>query len=465
MYNIVLVGRPNVGKSCLFNRLIRKKLSIVHDEPGITRDVLSHEVDDQFIVMDTGGISMFDRNMTPKCIKEAVEEQVEFTINASDLILFITDGLEGLHANDLLVADRLRSCNKKVLLVVNKIDTYKHDDLVHEFHQLGFGSPVSVSAEHGHGIDVLWKQIKESLGATDTEKETKEEKKVERIRISFVGRPNVGKSSLMNALLDGKKLIVSEVPGTTRDSVEIPLDYTAKNGEVIPFSLVDTAGLRAKSKVNTSVEYFSSLRTEGAVERSDIVFLVLDAREGVTKVDQKLAGDILKKGKGLIFVVNKWDLVFNAFKEDKIEGYKSINEFKKAFTDALNKEFFFHPNSPFLFVSAQDGYAIEQILKEAYLIHKKSNEKLPTGKLNRVIEAIMDKRNPSLSDGRRFKIYYVVHTNCNPFIIKIFCNQVTRLDEAYRRYLEDGVMNAFELKGIPVKFELVGKQPRERKEK
>ena len=264
---VALVGRPNVGKSRLFNRLCGKRMSIVHDMPGVTRDLISTEVRDDYVLLDTGGIGM-EIEMTSKKISVAAEEQVEFAIQAASVILFVVDVREGITNLDEIVAQKLRRYGKHVLLVTNKVDLEENEDLADEFIRLGLGEPFCVSAEHGRGITDLEAAIDEKLGPKP---EGSEVDKTDRIRISLLGRPNVGKSSIGNRLLKSTRLIVSDVPGTTRDSVELDLDYQHKDGELLKFRLADTAGLRMKRKVDSPVEYFSTVRTQAALERSDVV--------------------------------------------------------------------------------------------------------------------------------------------------------------------------------------------------
>ncbi|MBH78789.1 MAG: ribosome biogenesis GTPase Der, partial [Puniceicoccaceae bacterium] len=295
-------------------------MSIVHDMPGVTRDLISTEVRDDYVLLDTGGIGM-EIEMTSKKISVAAEEQVEFAIQAASVILFVVDVREGITNLDEIVAQKLRRYGKHVLLVTNKVDLEENEDLADEFIRLGLGQPLCVSAEHGRGITDLEAAIDEKLGPKP---EGSEADQTDRIQISLLGRPNVGKSSIGNRLLKSTRLIVSDVPGTTRDSVELDLDYQHKDGELFKFRLADTAGLRMKRKVDSPVEYFSTVRTQAALDRSDVAFLVIDAVDGVTKQDQALAGDILDAGRALIIVVNKWDLIIDRWTHDPIDGFKNL---------------------------------------------------------------------------------------------------------------------------------------------
>ncbi|MEN8662042.1 MAG: ribosome biogenesis GTPase Der [Lentimonas sp.] len=453
---VALVGRPNVGKSRLFNRLCGKRMSIVHDMPGVTRDLISTEVDDNYVLLDTGGIGM-EIEMTAKKISVAAEDQVEFAIHAASVILFIVDAREGITSLDEIVAQKLRRYGKKVLLVANKVDFEENEDSADEFVRLGLGDPFCTSAEHGRGITDLNAAIEDALGPKPDESESDKSK---RIRFSLVGRPNVGKSSIGNKLLNSNRLIVSDVAGTTRDAVELDLDYKHKDGETLKFRMADTAGLRGKSKVNSPVEYFSSVRTQAALERSDVVFLIIDAVDGVTKQDQALAGAILDAGKALVIVVNKWDLIIDRWERDPIEGFKNLKHFLTKYEESLRKEMFFLPDPPVLFVSAKSGFRIESMLEAAASIEATLDMTLPTGRLNNLIEKLFEARSPKVVGTKRFKVFYAVQTGSRPMRIRFFCNRIERLDPSYRRYLEKAIIHEFRLSGCPVRFDLMGKEKR-----
>lgn len=431
-------------------------MSIVHDMPGVTRDLISTEVRDDYVLLDTGGIGM-EIEMTPKKISVAAEEQVEFAIQAASVILFVVDVREGITNLDEIVAQKLRRYGKHVLLVTNKVDLEENEDLADEFIRLGLGQALCVSAEHGRGITDLEAAIDEKLGPKP---EGSEADQTDRIRISLLGRPNVGKSSIGNRLLKSTRLIVSDVPGTTRDSVELDLDYQHKDGELLKFRLADTAGLRIKRKVDNPVEYFSTVRTQAALDRSDVAFLVIDAVDGVTKQDQALAGDILDAGRALVIVVNKWDIIIERWTHDPVDGFKNLKHFLKSYEDSLRKEMFFLPNPPVLFVSAVTGFEIESMLNAAASIQATLDMKLPTGRLNNLIEKLFEARAPKIVGTKRFKVFYAVQTGSRPLRIRFFCNRVERLDPGYRRYLEKAIIHEFRLSGCPVRFDLVGKARR-----
>jgi GTP-binding protein len=455
---VAIVGRPNVGKSRLFNRLARKRISIVHDQPGVTRDVLSAEIaEGAFTLLDTGGLG-YKGVDTPTALTAASEEQVGFAIATATVILFVIDGLEGLTGLDELIATRLRRSKKHVLLVVNKADF--NDDKVNldEAYRLGFGEPIRVSAEHGNGEEDLRAAILEKLGPAD-EKPAGEKTAADPLCFCFIGRPNVGKSSLGNRLLASDRLIVSPVPGTTRDAVELPFEFKGRNGKMYPFRLIDTAGIKAATKLASPIEYFSRLRSLDAIQRADVVFLVLDAMEGVTQQDKAIAGEALKERKPIVIVVNKWDLVKAAFKQQKgFAPYKSERDYREKYEKALFDKLYFSPGSPVIFASAVSGQDIDRMLNSAVQLNRTLDKKLPTAKLNQILGYLAERTPPPAVAGKRFRVYYATQTGTRPFRIKIFCNREEKLTEQYRRYLESGVVKEFGLDGCPVYFDLVGKE-------
>ncbi len=457
--SVALVGRPNVGKSRIFNRLVRKRVSIVHDQPGVTRDVLSAEVDGDYTLLDTGGLGL-DHATSQREISEAVEAQVNLAVRAASLIVFVVDGKSGLTGQDETVAQLLRRSGKSVVVLVNKIDNDREEANAGEFVRLGFGDPLVFSAEHGRGEGELRELIAGKLGPKP-ESDLEPGAEGERIKICFTGRPNVGKSSLGNRLFRSDRLIVTDTPGTTRDAVELDLDYRSREGRVWPFRLYDTAGMRKSSKLNSPVEYFSTVRTEYAIKHSDVVFLVLDAMEGVTKQDKNLAGSIVQSYRALIVLVNKWDLALKALKTGALEGYESEREFRESYAASVRKELFFNPDSPVLFVSALEGLEIERMLKSARKVHHNLHRRLPTAQLNRLMISLAEKRPASAKKGTRFRVYYTVQTGTNPITLRLFCNRAEKLDDPYRRYLEGGVSREFGLEGCPIRFELVGKPGRD----
>ncbi|HEY8993435.1 MAG TPA: ribosome biogenesis GTPase Der [Lacunisphaera sp.] len=452
---VAIVGRPNVGKSRLFNRLARKRISIVHDMPGVTRDVVTAEIEDgTYTLLDTGGLGLTGSD-TPARITKASELQVTFAIEAASVILFIVDARDGVTALDERIAAMLRKSKKHVLLVANKADSGKEKVAeIADFYRLGFGEPFFMSAEHGNGEAEVRNAVLEKLGPVPVEDESERE----RLHICFVGRPNVGKSSLSNRLLKSDRLIVSDVPGTTRDAVELDFTYTNKEGKPWLFRLVDTAGIRPAPKLSSSVEYFSRLRSLEAIHGADIVFMVVDAMEGITQQDKAIAGEIIKAQKPIVIVVNKWDLVHAAFRKNALPKFDSERDFREKFEKALFDQLFFTPGAPVMFVSALTGHEIERMLRSARALDRRLDTKIPTAKLNATIIKLADRTPPHAIGGQRFKIYYATQTSTRPFRIKVFCNQERNLTESYRRYLEAGLVREFELEGCPIHFDLVGKK-------
>jgi GTPase len=460
--SVVIVGRPNVGKSRLFNRLTRSRISIVHDQPGVTRDVISAQVaDGSYTLMDTGGLGLKDNETSSAAIIAASEKQVGFAIDTASLILFIIDGLGSVTALDDRIAKRLRTGKKPVILVVNKAD-FGDEKADHEgVSHLGLGQPIFVSAEHGRGEGELREAILRHIGPGPEripEEKPHQKRPPGPICISFIGRPNVGKSSLANRLLHSDRLIVNSLAGTTRDAIEVPFEFKGRDKKMHPFRLIDTAGIKAATKLASSVEYFARLRSLEAMQRSDVVFLVLDAMDGVGSQDKAIAGEAVKDRKPIAIIVNKWDLVHEAFKRDGgIAGSKSERDYREKYEKELFNRLFFTPGAPLIFVSAMTGFEVSRMLNAAVQLHRTLDKKLPTARLNDTLTYLAGRTPPPAIGARRFKIYYATQTGNRPFRIKIFCNREEALSESYRRYLEAGLVKEFELQGCPIEFELVGK--------
>ncbi|PTX94227.1 ribosome biogenesis GTPase Der [Opitutus sp. ER46] len=460
---VAIVGRPNVGKSRLFNRLARRRISIVHDQPGVTRDVISTEIEEgQYTLLDTGGIG-YKGVDTPAALTKASEQQVDFAMATATVILFVVDGLSGLSGLDERIAQSLRRSKKKVLLVVNKADFDDDKIALDEAYRLGLGEPLRVSAEHGRGEAELRDAIAAALGPVPEEASDAAVKTAkDPLCICFIGRPNVGKSSLSNRLLRSDRLIVSDVPGTTRDAIELPFEFEGRDGRMYPFRLIDTAGIKAAAKLASPVEYFSRLRSFDAIKKTDVVFLVLDALEGVTQQDKAIAGEAIKEGKPIVIVVNKWDLVQKAFKEQGgFEPYESERDYREKYEHALFQHLFFTPGSPVIFVSAMNGYEVDRMLNAAVKLNRVLDKKLPTAKLNQQLAFLTERTPPPSVGSQRFRVYYGTQTGNRPFRIRLFCNREEKLTESYRRYLEAGLVEEFGLAGCPIYFDLVGKPRRE----
>ena len=456
---VALVGRPNVGKSRLFNALAKRRIAIVHDQPGVTRDVHAVEIDGLFTLLDTGGIGLAP-GMGEEALVAATEEQVFFAVAAADLILFVVDGRSGPTDLDARILDRLRSAGKDPILVVNKIDRPQDEDRAWEFSSFGISDIMAVSAEHNLAIEDLRDLVEKRLGPPPAVAEEEVSALDRRVSLAFVGRPNVGKSSLCNRLMEADRLVVSEVPGTTRDTVSLNLDFTDDKQRTWHYRLLDTAGLRRQKRMSSSVEFFSSLRSQEALREADVVFHILDALEGVTRQDKAIGGEILEAGRPCAVIVNKWDLALEQFAAEGVRGYATEREFREAFEAAARREMFYLPGSTFLFVSAKTGFSVDRILRHARDLDARAGRTLATPKLNRAIAEIMTRREPRVVDGKRFRVYYAVQIGTRPVAIRLFGNRASKLEESYRRYLENNLIERFALGGCPIRFEVVGKDAR-----
>lgn len=434
---VAIVGRPNVGKSTLFNKLAGQRISIVQDTPGVTRDRVYAQAEwlrYNFTIIDTGGIEPESEDI----IISQMRRQAQIAIETADVIVFIVDGKEGLTAADKEVAQMLRKSKKPIVLVVNKIDSLKEEDNAYEFYNLGIGEPITISASQALGLGDMLDRVVEHF---DVNHEDEEEDEI--IRIAFMGKPNVGKSSLINKLLGEERVIVSDVPGTTRDAVDSHLDT-----ELGKFVLVDTAGLRRKSKVKEEIERYSVIRTLAAIERADVCILMIDAEEGISEQDEKIVGYAHEMNKAIMVIVNKWDLIE---KDDK-----TMNKFKKDLESKLK----FLNYAPYLFISAKTGQRVHKVLEMAKECYDSYNRRISTGVLNEVINKAVLMKEPPIVGLKRLKIYYVTQVGTKPPTFVFFVNDSTALHFSYERYLENQLRSSFEFKGTGIKLQF-----RERKEK
>ena len=435
---VAIVGRPNVGKSTLFNALAGEMISIVKDTPGVTRDRIYADVtwlDKSFTLIDTGGIEPDSGDI----ILSQMREQAQIAIDTADVIVFITDVQQGLVDSDAKVADMLRRSQKPVVLVVNKVDSVqKYMMDVYEFYNLGIGEPVAISAANRTGIgDMLDEIIKEFPEDLDAEEDDDIPK------VAVVGKPNVGKSSLINKLLGEDRVIVSDIAGTTRDAVDAKVKW--KDREYI---FIDTAGLRRKGKIKEEIERYSVIRTVTAVERADVVVVVIDATEGVTEQDAKIAGIAHDRGKGIIVAVNKWDAIE---KNDK-----TIYEFTRKVREILS----FMPYAEILFISAQTGQRLSRLFETIDMVIENQTLRVQTGVLNEIVTEAVAMQQPPSDKGKRLKIYYVTQVSVKPPTFVIFVNDKELMHFSYVRYLENKIRESFGFKGTSLKFIV-----RERKEK
>ncbi|MDE7162715.1 MAG: ribosome biogenesis GTPase Der [Clostridia bacterium] len=423
---IAIVGRPNVGKSTFFNKVVGRKISITEDRPGVTRDRLYADAEwrgRNFSLVDTGGIELKSDDLMWKHIKK----QAEVAIDTAQVILFFVDGKEGLTTSDYDVADMLRKSKKPVIVVVNKIDEYS-EEKVFEFYSLGLGEPYPVSSEHGKGIgDVLDECVsyfEKNVGEED-----------DSLKIAVVGKPNAGKSSIVNRLLGFERSIVTDIAGTTRDAIDTKFTYDGKN-----YTIIDTAGIRKKAKVEDDVEYYSVMRAFDAVRRADVCLLVVDSSEGLTEQDTKIIGYVHEQGKPSVVVMNKWDLIekdtntINKFEEKLKEDLKFMDYFKS------------------VYVSAKTGQRAEKIMKVVDEVYENAHFRIPTGTLNDLISDTVRANEPPSYNGRRLRVYYSSQVSVAPPTFVLFVNDGNLMHFSYERFLENSIRKAFDFSGTPIRI-------------
>ena len=435
---VAIVGRPNVGKSTLFNALAGEMISIVKDTPGVTRDRIYAEItwlNKEFTMIDTGGIEPDSKDI----ILSQMREQAQIAIDTADVIIFLTDVRQGLQDADSKVADMLRRSGKPVVLVVNKVDSFeKFMPDVYEFYNLGIGDPLPISASSRLGIgdmlDEVTKHFPDGKG---------EEEEDDRPRIAIVGKPNVGKSSIVNKLLGKNRVIVSDIAGTTRDAIDTAIKHNGKE-----YVFIDTAGLRRKNKIKEELERYSIIRTVTAVERADVVLMVIDATEGITEQDAKIAGIAHERGKGIVIVVNKWDAIE---KNDK-----TMNEFEKEIRETLA----YMPYAEIMYVSAQTGQRLNKLYDMIDMVMENQTLRVATGVLNEIMAEAVALQQPPSDKGKRLKLYYITQVSVKPPTFVIFVNDKELMHFSYTIYLENKIREAFGFRGTSLKFFV-----RERKEK
>lgn len=427
---VAVVGRPNVGKSTLFNALAGETLSIVKDIPGVTRDRIYADVtwlDRSFTLIDTGGIEPESNDI----ILSQMREQAEIAIATADVIIFMVDVKQGLVDSDAKVADMLRRSQKPVLLVVNKVDSFqKMMPDVYEFYNLGMGDPIPISSANRQGIGDMLDIVMENI--PEVEEDDEED---DRPKVAIVGKPNVGKSSIINKLLGENRVIVSDIAGTTRDAIDTEIK---RNGKEYVF--IDTAGLRRKNKIKEELEKFMIVRTVSAVERADVVVLVIDASEGVTEQDAKIAGIAHERGKGMIIAVNKWDLI----EKDN----KSVNEFTKKVRQVLS----FMPYAEILFVSAETGQRLPKLFEMIDAVVENHAMRVATGVLNEIMSEAVAMQQPPSDKGKRLRLYYITQVAVKPPTFVIFVNDKELMHFSYTRYIENKIRESFGFKGTPLRF-------------
>ena len=427
---VAVVGRPNVGKSTLFNKLVGKRLSIVEDTPGVTRDRIYSECEwcgREFMLVDTGGIEPRSDDV----ILAQMRRQAQVAIDSADVILFLTDIRTGVTADDHEVATMLQKCGKPIILVVNKCDSVgEPPPEFYEFYNLGLGDPFAVSAEHGHGtgdlLDEVLKYLPENKDAEYGE---------DYIKVAVIGKPNAGKSSLINCIAGEERVIVSDIAGTTRDAID-----TVIENDQGKFVFIDTAGIRRKSKINEKIEHYSVLRAYMAVDRADVCVIMIDAVEGFTEQDSRIAGYAHEKGKASIVAVNKWDLV------EKETGTMA------EYTEKLKQDFSFMSYVPFLFISAKTGQRTDKLFPLIKQVYEQNGLRVTTGMLNDVLSYAVARVQPPSDKGRRLKIYYMTQASTRPPTFVVFVNRADLFHFSYQRYIENQIRTTFGLEGTPVKM-------------
>ena len=426
---VAIVGRPNVGKSTLFNKLIGRRLSIVDDTPGVTRDRIYGDCEwknRKVMLVDTGGIEPASDDI----ILSQMRRQAELAIETAQVIVLVTDMKSGVVATDAEVASMLQKSGKPVVLCVNKCDSIGNVPMeFYEFYNLGLGDPIAVSSVHGHGTGDLLDAVFEYLP------ECEEEEEEDRVNVAVIGKPNVGKSSLVNAISGENRSIVSDIAGTTRDAIDTHID-----NEYGKFNFIDTAGLRRKSRVTDQIEHFSNLRAQMAVERADVCVIMIDAVEGFTEQDSKVAGLALEAGCGCIIAVNKWDAVEKTG--------KTMDSYRKS----LMNDFAFMSYAPIIFISAKTGQRLNRLFELIKFVHSQNTMRISTGMLNDLLADATARVQPPTDKGRRLRIYYITQPSTRPPTFVCFCNRADLLHYSYQRYIENQIRSTFGLEGTPIRF-------------
>lgn len=432
---VVIVGRPNVGKSTLFNRIVGRRVAVVEDDPGITRDRLYAECEwkkKRFTVVDTGGIVFQDTDP----FSEQIRVQANIALEEADVVLFLTDAAEGLHPDDRDLANSLRGIKKPLLIVVNKADHPKRDDWAAEFYGLGIGDIYPVSGLHGRGVGELLDVVASHLPTVNPEEEEREE-----VRVAIVGRPNVGKSSMVNAFTGDTRMIVSDIAGTTRDAIDTVLEYSGER-----FRLIDTAGIRRRGKIQGTVEYYMVDRATKAIERADCAMVVVDGHQGLTDGDKRVAKIAHDAGKACVFAINKWDLM-----EEPDGEPRKNTPIKKEFVRQLRNEVPELNYARVAFTSAKESAGLEPVLDSVLAALESYSFRISTGQLNRLVSDAVFAR-PYTSKGRALKIYYATQVATRPPTFAFFCNDPELFHFSYQRYLQNKIREAYPLEGTPIRL-------------
>jgi GTPase len=456
---IAIVGRPNVGKSSLLNSLAGKRISIVQDSPGVTRDRVSIplEIDGRYVeLVDTGGWGFVDPNQ----LTENIQQQIEFAMALADLVLLVVDCQSGLTAGDQQIAQLLRTKGKKALLIANKADGPTADAALGDFARLGFGTPIGVSALRGRNLDQILSAVQKNLDLSDAPREIPQPQ----MMLAIVGKRNAGKSTLINAIAglyegDPNRVIVSEVPGTTRDSVDVRVE---KDGKMLV--VIDTAGVRKKKRIAASdIEFYSFHRAQRSIRRADVVLMLIDGTEPVSEPDKKLARYIAEQFKPVLIVINKWDLTSQRLRETRkevadgrVDDSQVMEEFREYLDELLQQIDY----APIAFITAKDGKNVQAVLDEAQYLFKQANTRLTTGQLNRVVRQILQEKHPSTPSGRKARIYYATQTSVAPPTIVLFVNNPAFLDQAYLRFMTNRFRELLPYPEVPIRLIVRGREGR-----
>jgi GTPase len=473
---IAIVGRPNVGKSALFNRIVGKRVAIVHDEPGVTRDRISFEAEWRgvpFTLVDTGGIGVMRREATRDLLVQAALEQTEFAIEEARAIVLVVNIQEGVVPLDQEVADRLRRSAKPILLAVNKADNDRTHTALGEFAELGLDQIFPVSAIHGYGIEALMDallpllsegaakvEVTQSADQMEGESQASAAEIPQPFKLAVVGRPNVGKSSLINALTRSQRVVVTSIPGTTRDAVDVPFEVITE-GIRQKYVLIDTAGVRQERRIDDSVEFYSVKRTEDSIRRCDLVAFMLDAEAGITSQDKKIADKIVEARKACIIVINKWDLVsedvVEARKQEIVRRRDGRSRTSKhsmttlmEFGEWVQRQLFFLDYAPVIFTSAKSGFHMERFLEAVRYVAAQLRQRVPTALLNRTLNSAIEQRQPVSSGGHRLKFFYATQVSQIPPTFLLFVNRDELFSDAYRKYLANSLRRAYGFEGCPL---------------
>lgn len=478
---IAIVGRPNVGKSALFNRIVGKRIAIVHDQPGVTRDRVSAEAEwrgKPFTLVDTGGIGLLRGEKAPDVITKAAVEQVDLAIESAHVIIFVVNVQEGIVPLDQEVAQRLRESGKTVLVAVNKVDTDRVEPQANEFLRLGFEKIFPVTAIHGEGVSALLDAATALLPADanaatevsdeensdefsdDAESAETPEPKDASLKLAIVGRPNVGKSSIINALTKSDRVIVSPIAGTTRDAVDVPFEVETE-GVRQKYILIDTAGMRKSRRVDDSIEFFSVQRSEESIARCDICVLVLDAQDGISEQDKKIADHIVENRKACIIVINKWDLYEETVRQARMEEVQRRSKKDKhaepermttlaEFAAWVQQKLFFLDYAPVIFTSAKSGFHLDRLLEAVRYVAAQLQQKIPTALLNRTLNDAVERRQPISSAGHRLKFFYATQVRQAPPTFLLFVNRDELFSDQYKKYLAGEMRKAFGYEGCPI---------------